>query len=141
MDARTTWYRLSTWCLNLIRTLDATLIVLLVVLGLWATNAGAEFGNAQRRDCGEIARSFLARMGMAVDPPRVFTTVPIKVAGWYDSGVLFVRPDKVEDCGVWVHEYAHHAQYVMRGPATSYEEWIKREQEAARIELRWRGME
>jgi hypothetical protein len=133
-------YQLTTSFWSLIRTLDAWSILLLIVLGLWLTNAGAnEFGNAQKRDCAEIARSFLAQLGMPVSPPKVFTTVPIKIAGWYDSGIVFIRPDKAEDCAVYVHELTHHYQYLKHGPSQTHEEWIKREIEAVRVEMRWRG--
>jgi hypothetical protein len=133
-------YRLLTSFWNLIRTLDGWSILLLIVLGLWLTNAGAnEFGKAQQRDCAEIARSFLAQLGMPVAPPRVFVTVPIKLAGWYDSGIVFIRPDKAEDCAVYVHELTHHYQYLKHGPSQTHEEWLKREIEAVRVEMRWRG--
>jgi hypothetical protein len=133
-------YRLTALFWSLIRTLDGWSILLLIVLGLWISNAGAnEFGKAQQRDCAEIARSFLAQLGMPVSPPRVFVTVPIKLAGWYDSGIVFIRPDKAEDCGTFVHELVHHAQYLKRGPSTSHEEWMRREIEATRIEMQWRG--
>jgi hypothetical protein len=133
-------YQLLTWCLKATRTLDGWTVLLLIVLGLWLTNAGAnEFGKAQQRDCAEIARSFLAQLGMPVSPPRVFVTVPIKLAGWYDSGIVFIRPDKAEDCAVYVHELTHHYQYLKHGPAKSHEEWLQREIEAVRVEMRWRG--
>jgi hypothetical protein len=133
-------YRPITLFLKAIRTLDAWSILLLIVLGLWLTNAGAqEFGNAQKRDCAEIARSFLAQLGMPVSPPRVFVTVPIKLAGWYDSGIVFIRPDKAEDCAVYVHEMVHHYDYISKGPSKSHEEWIERELKAVRIEMQWRG--
>jgi hypothetical protein len=133
-------YRPITLFLKAIRTLDGWTVLLLIVLGLWISNAGAqEFGAAQKRDCAEIARSFLAQLGMPVSPPRVFVTVPIKLAGWYDSGIVFIRPDKTEDCAVYVHELTHHYQYVTRGPAKSHEEWLQREIEAVRVEMRWRG--
>jgi hypothetical protein len=133
-------FLLLTWFWNLIRALGATGVLLVVALALFATKAGAqEFGGAQKRDCTEIARSYLAQIGMVVPPPRVFTTVPIKLAGWYDSGIVFIRPDKVEDCAVYVHEMVHHAQYLKHGPAKTHEEWLQREIEAVRVEMRWRG--
>jgi hypothetical protein len=140
MNVRDTQSRLRTLFWSLLHILDGWLILLLVALGLWISNAGAnEFGKAQQRDCAEIARSFLAQLGMPVSPPRVFVTVPIKLAGWYDSGIVFIRPDKAEDCAVYVHELTHHYQYVTRGPAKSHEEWLQREIEAVRVEMRWRG--
>jgi hypothetical protein len=133
-------YQLTTSFWRAIRTLDAWSILLLIVLGLWISNAGAnEFGKAQQRDCAEIARSFLAQLGMPVSPPRVFVTVPIRLAGWYDSGIVFIRPDKAEDCSVYVHEMVHHYDYISKGPSKSHEEWIERELKAVRIEMQWRG--
>jgi hypothetical protein len=133
-------FLLLNWCWSLIRTLDALGVLVVVALLLWASHAGAnDFGNAQRRGCAEIAHAYLAQRGMKVDMPKVWVTVPIKLAGWYDSGNLFVRPDKAEDCAVFVHEMTHHYQYLKRGPAMSHEEWIAREIEAVRVEMGWRG--
>jgi hypothetical protein len=131
----------QTWLARLIwfTSLDRTALLLLIALALWITNAGAnEFGNAQRRGCSEIARAFLAQHGMQIDAPKVFTTVPIKLAGWFDSGIVFVRNDRAEDCGVWVHEFVHAWQY-QKGPAKSDEEWVERERQAVRVEMMWRG--
>jgi hypothetical protein len=68
-------------------------VILVVVLALFLTKAGAEeFGGAQKRGCAEIARAFLAQHRMVLkESPKVFVTVPIKLAGWFDSGIVFVR--------------------------------------------------
>jgi hypothetical protein len=116
-------FLLLNWCCSLIRTLDGLGVLVVVALLLWASHAGAnDFGNAQRRGCAEIAQAYLAQRGMKVDMPKVWTTVPIKLAGWYDSGNPFVRPDKAEDCAVYVHELTHHYQWLKRGPSQTHEE-------------------
>jgi hypothetical protein len=140
-NLRDTPSRLTTLFWSLLHILDAWSILLLIVLGLWISNAGAnDFGNAQKRDCAEIARSFLAQHHMRLETaPRVFLTVPIKLAGWFDSGIVFIRNDRQEDCGVFVHEFVHAHQYQVRGPARTQEEWYEREREAVRMEMMWRG--
>jgi hypothetical protein len=134
-------YRLTALFWSLIRTLDAWTVLLLIVLGLWISNAGAnEFGKAQQRDCAEIARAFLAQHHMKLETaPRVFITVPIKLAGWFDSGFVFIRNDKQDECAVYVHEFVHAWQYQQYGPARTQEEWLERERQAVRVELMWRG--
>jgi hypothetical protein len=136
------WWRyrwtLRDLCLQTLRYLKPEHVALVLLMGLWL-EARAEFGGAQRRDCTALATAFLAQQGMKVTPPKVMTEVPIKMAGWYQDGIVFIRSDKREDCGVYVHEMLHHYQQQTRGPARDYEEWLRREQEAVRVEMRWRG--
>lgn len=79
-----------------------------------------------------------ATQALRIDPPAIAEDPDLKDRGIYLYGTIVVRPDA--DCGVVVHELAHHRQFRDGGgPALSWEEWFEREVSARRIELIWRG--
>lgn len=54
----------------------------------------------------------------------------------YVPSVIVVRPE-VQRCQILVHEMVHHKQYELGGPAKTWEEWFRREQQAKYIELQY----
>lgn len=69
-------------------------------------------------------------------PPSLAVVPELTHKGAYHFSTISIRPDA--DCGVLVHEMAHHKQFSKKGPATDWDEWLDREQEALRIERSWR---